>query len=181
MPWRIAITDPSRVGWIDRAVDLLRRDSVDLLQLRAHELADDDYAQVARRLADIAPQKLIVNGRHALAMELGALGLHLRSGDPVPAGARPTVYRACHTMVDLLNASIDGVDVAVFSPIFGPRSKPDARPTHGIEGLRAACAASSIPIVALGGMDDVRHRACLQAGAAGSAGIDWFFGDLPRR
>jgi thiamine-phosphate pyrophosphorylase len=50
-------------------------------------------------------------------------------------------------------------------------SKPDADPAIGLDGLREICAAITIPVVAIGGIDPVNAGECIRAGAAGVAVI----------
>ncbi len=179
-PWRIAITDPTRRGWLERARELLRDDAVEFLQLRAHELQPDVFAAAATDLAQIAAQRLILNGPEPLARRLG-VHIHLRATSArCPSGLR--VFQACHTSDDVRRAAARGAHAALLAPVFAPRSKPnDGRPTLGLRQLRAICAASPIPVLALGGIDAVRHDECVANGAAGTAGMHRYFGDLPQR
>ena len=48
-------------------------------------------------------------------------------------------------------------------------SKPDADPPLGLDGLAAICAAVSLPVVAIGGVDASNAGDCIRAGAAGVA------------
>jgi thiamine-phosphate pyrophosphorylase len=50
-------------------------------------------------------------------------------------------------------------------------SKLDADPPIGLDGLREICAAVSIPVVAIGGVDASNAGDCVAAGAAGVAVI----------
>jgi thiamine-phosphate pyrophosphorylase len=68
-----------------------------------------------------------------------------------------------------VGCAAEGADFAVFAPVF---EKGNARPA-GLEGLREACRAS-IPVLALGGVTLQNAQACLDAGAAGIAGIRLF-------
>lgn len=177
--WRIAVTDPSRAGWLERAAALLRDPSIDYVQLRAHDLPAAAYLNAARQLAAVAADRLIINGPLEVADLCDAHGVHVRSGAPVPATGR-RIYAACHDLDAVLDAARRGADVALVSPVFAPRSKPGARPCLGLTGLATIVAASPIPVVALGGMNDAGLEAVTRVGAVGAAGIDWFFGDLSR-
>ena len=55
------------------------------------------------------------------------------------------------------------------SPIFASASKPGYGPALGLERLGEVAAASPLPVIALGGIEDGDVRACLDAGAAAVA------------
>ncbi len=73
----------------------------------------------------------------------------------------------------------DVSDYATLSPIFGARSKPaDRRPALGVQALRDR----KRPTYALGAVDVVSARGCVDNGAAGVAVISAVFGAVdPRR
>jgi thiamine monophosphate synthase len=74
----------------------------------------------------------------------------------------------------VLRAGDEGADYAVLAPIFAPLSKPSSRPPLGLEALRAVASRSSIPVLALGGITRENAPLCVEAGAAGVAGITLF-------
>jgi thiamine-phosphate pyrophosphorylase len=82
-------------------------------------------------------------------------------------------------MLGLSAASLDearaaerkGAAYAGAGPVWATPSKPDADPPIGLEGLAEICAAVSIPVVAIGGIDASNAADCIRAGAAGVAVI----------
>jgi thiamine-phosphate pyrophosphorylase len=127
----------------------------------------------------------LINSRTDVALACGADGVHLRSDDISPsdvrkiwsqggrgADARPLLGVSCHSVPDVARAAAEGANFAVFAPVFEKRDAPDARPA-GLDALREACK-QKIPVLALGGITLENAHACLQAGAAGIAGIRIF-------
>jgi len=73
-----------------------------------------------------------------------------------------------------------GADYVLLAPIFSPLSKDDGRPALGIEAIREFTRRSPTPVIALGGITNENVAACLEAGAAGIAGISFFETPSPR-
>ncbi len=150
---------------------------VRVFQVRAKELP---AGALARLVSDIrhaigpAPV-LVVNDRVDVAAVTPCDGVHLGDGDlPVaqarrilPAGA--IVGYSTHSADEA--ASAQGADYIGVGPIFASTTKPTDRPTLGIEGLRNACAAASIPVVAIGGIGIASITDLRRAGASGIAMI----------
>lgn len=167
------------------------RHGVDYIQLREKDLFSRDLEILAREIHELgaANQQLktafLINSRADIALACGADGVHLRSRDISPtevrsiwtrcgAGAptRVTVGVSCHTPTEVADAAVQGADFAVFGPIFEKKVIPHTRPA-GLDGLRQACR-EKIPVLALGGITVENAGACMQAGAAGVAGIRLF-------
>ena len=162
------------------------RCGVDYIQLREKDLSAHELEILVREILSLRTgnQKLttglLINSRTDVALACGADGVHLRSNDISPAevrklwtqsgtSARVTIGVSCHTAEEVAQAAAQGADFAVFGPIF---QKKSAQPT-GLEALREACR-EKIPVLALGGVTLENAKSCIQAGAAGIAGIRLF-------
>jgi thiamine-phosphate pyrophosphorylase len=167
---------------------------VNFIQLREKDLDPPGLESLARQVRERIEggrTKLLVNistpASASLALRAGAHGVHL-AGQPQPgaAGSVRRVFREgggdeavisvpCHSLDDIELAVEEKVDLMLFSPVF---AKLAASRTHGLEGLRRACAAADgIPVLALGGVTSSNAPDCEAAGAAGIAGIRLFAGE----
>jgi thiamine-phosphate pyrophosphorylase len=167
---------------------------VDWIQLREKDFSGGDWQQlVAQSLQRISRAgshcRLFVNDRLDAALACGAGGVHLsENGIPVSEacrlreeffssrGAKPDflVGVSCHSLGASLGAARSGADYIYFSPIFNTPSKANYGPPQGLDRLAAICRAVSVPVIAIGGISGENAMNCLQAGAAGVAGIRLF-------
>lgn len=167
------------------------RAGVDYIQLREKDLSTRELEELALAAVDLIRKgatktRLLINSRTDVSIALGADGVHLRSHDISPADVRriwrsaglttqPVVVVSCHSEEEVKSAKAAGADWAVFGPVFGKRNRAGT----GISALHAA-SANGIPVFALGGVTADNARSCIEAGAAGIAGIRLFQqGDLP--
>jgi thiamine-phosphate pyrophosphorylase len=169
--------------------------------VRLHAVVDDlDTARVAAtggatviqwRLKDVPTLEVVERGRstrslcarHGVdfvvnddveaALMLGADGVHLGRSDE---GAERAKEQGL--VVGLSAATLEEArEVAVLAdyigagPIWPTPSKPDADPPIGLDGLREICAAVTVPVVAIGGIDASNAADCIRAGAVGVAVI----------
>jgi thiamine-phosphate pyrophosphorylase len=173
-------------------------DGIDFIQLREKDLPAAALAQLARNLLQAialsaSPTKLLINSRPDIAIATGAHGVHLTAspGELTPTQVRslfaaanrpsPVLSLSCHTIPEVLHAHTHHPEAILFAPVFEkPLPGQLPLPGHGLNRLREACtAASSIPVFALGGVTSENTLACLQAGAAGVAGIRLFHHPKP--
>jgi thiamine-phosphate pyrophosphorylase len=168
-------------------------DGIDLIQLREKDLPAANIAALAREILQAiattsSPTSLLLNSRPDIAIATGANGIHLTS-DPdelTPTQVRslyaithspaPIITISCHTLEDVHRARINQADAILFAPVFEKIiAGQTITPGQGLSQLRAAClVASPIPVFALGGVTFDNAAACLDAGAAGIAGIRLF-------
>jgi len=180
---------------LQKIADALRC-GVDLIQLREKDLAARELEALAHEAVGIVQKnvgaesrtlgtRLLVNSRTDIAIVVGADGVHLRSDDLSPsqvrtiwaasgAGsrARVTVSVSCHSAEDVRRAAADGADFALFGPVFERQGAAQIGPAS-LENLRRTCK-ENIPVLALGGVTVENAQSCLDAGAAGIAGIRLF-------
>ena len=173
---------------------------VDFIQLREKDLDTRELELLARDALTVVRNstalrtenrelrtRLLVNSRTDVALAAGADGVHLRADDISPAEVRriwalcgagasarekPCIGISCHKPADVCHAQEQGADFAVFAPVFEKISAPATQPT-GLAALQEACQAH-IPVLALGGVTIENAASCLNAGAAGVAGIRLF-------
>ena len=166
------------------------RYGVQFIQLREKDLSTRELQLLAREafraVRENSPSttQLLINSRTDIALAVGADGVHLRSDDISPSdvrkilnhdghGARAgfTLGVSCHSIHEVRQA-VDHANFVVFGPVFQKKTASGTGAV-GLEGLHQACQ-ERIPVLALGGITVGNAGACLQAGAAGIAGIRLF-------
>ena len=144
------------------------------IQLRAPELSDEQLRPLAAELAErsrAAGVLFVVNDRIDVAARTG-VGVHVGQDDDhsdarrrmgseavlgISVSSPPEAMEAEHAGADYLGVTV-----------WSTATKPEAVPV-GLEGLRAVVDATSLPVVAIGGIDADNARQALEAGAAGVA------------
>ena len=185
---RCLITDGSYSSnpqaWLARARHWII-EGVELLQIRERDLPVRDLAAVTRQVLNLPNPhntKILVNDRADVAIACGAHGVHLRDGSPSPAlfagcglpGFVRTV--ACHKVPDTNEEVelLEGADFVLLAPIFQPLSKSSQSPALGTAAIERFVRRCPTPVLALGGISRDNAQACIEAGAAGIAGIKCF-------
>jgi thiamine-phosphate pyrophosphorylase len=154
-------------------------DGVEMIQIRAKELSARALADLVRdAIACAGRSKVLINTRTDVALACGAHGVHLAAGSMSPRTIRqiaPSSFLigvSCHTIGELEAAEREGADFAVYGPVF-PSVTKSLTPI-GIESFRLAASSVSMPVYALGGVTAANAAQCVEAGAAGVAGISLF-------
>lgn len=170
------ITDPAYdVVEITRAaLAVVPRGSV-AVQARDKSASPAELAALARALRPIchrAGAPLLVNDRADVARAVGADGVHLPERGLDVADARAVLGEGA--IIGSSRHDKEGVARAAeatfvtLGPVF---EVPHKGPAIGVESFAAACAATALPVYALGGIDAVRAPALRAKGAAGVAVI----------
>lgn len=143
-----------------------------VVQLRVKGAPTAYVVALGRALRDL-PVPLVVNDDVDAALELRC-GVHLGQGDHGVERAREAgllLGLSATTVAETVSAAAAGCDYVGVGPVWETPSKPDAAAPLGPDGLREACSAVTVPVVAIGGIDATNAAACIAAGAAGVAVI----------
>jgi thiamine-phosphate pyrophosphorylase len=147
------------------------------LHLRGHGLGGGELFRLAALLAPVAAEAgalLLVNDRTDLALAAGAGGVQLgRRSLPLAAarrllGAERRLGYSAHSVEEVRRAEAAGADYLIFGTIFPSATHP-GEATAGVEGLRRAAHATTLPLLAIGGLTPARMGEVRAAGAYGVA------------
>ena len=166
----------------------------DWIQIREKAAAGHKTLELTRHAIEAAnnvsdgPAKrarVFVNDRLDVALAAGADGVHL-GGESIPVadavnwcrgGHAPSDFAAgasCHSMAGARAAQDAGANYIFFGPVFDTPSKRGFGAPQGLERLSEICAAMSIPVIAIGGVNEKNAASCIRAGASGIAAIRLF-------
>ncbi|MDQ6954034.1 MAG: thiamine phosphate synthase [Mariprofundaceae bacterium] len=128
----------------------------------AHLLA---FASKVRDITRAHQAKLIIHSQADIAKAVAADGVHLASSDlhEIPAmrawldQAGMSISTSCHNVKELQESHYYGADYAMLSPVFPTLSHPDA-PALGVKKFKEIAAASSLPVIALGGINSQTRK-----------------------
>lgn len=149
--------------------------------LREKDLPDDQRRPLAEELMAITARhgaQLIVASDADLARAVGAVGVQLAAGDPLPKAETGDgrsdggllVGRSCHDHAEVTAAVAEGLDYVTVSPVAPTPSKPGYGPSLGRDGVATLTAAAGpVPVLALGGVDASNAAELRRAGAHGLA------------
>jgi len=114
---------------------------------------------------------LIMNDRADLCIAADFDGVHVGQDDLSPQGARTVIGDgkilgvSTHSLEQLKEADAGPADYIAYGPVFATASKKNPDPVIGLEGIRAARAATKKPLVAIGGITRANARTVIEAGA----------------
>lgn len=154
-----------------------------VVQYRAKEgRSSVDEATALLRVCRESGVPLIINDDVALALEIGADGVHLGREDDALASAREVlgpkgiIGVSCYDdLTRAQDAQNAGANYVAFGRFFPSLTKPHA-PCARLETLRQAKSKLSVPIVAIGGITQENAGALIAAGADLLAVIEGVFG-----
>jgi thiamine-phosphate pyrophosphorylase len=114
---------------------------------------------------------LIMNDRADICIAAEFEGVHVGQDDLSPAGARTVIGPSrilgvsTHNLEQLKEADASSADYIAYGPVFGTSSKRPHDPVVGLDGIRAARAATKKPLVGIGGITRANARSVIDAGA----------------
>lgn len=124
----------------------------------------------------------VMNDRADLAILAGWRAVHVGHEDLPPAAVRRVFGEApavvgvsTHSEEQMRTADQGEADYVAVGPVFSTRTKADAEPVVGLEGVRRARRLTRKPLVAIGGITLETARAVRDAGADSVAVIGGLF------
>jgi len=157
---------------------------VDLVQVRESALPAASLLMRVREAIETTAGtscRVLVNDRLDIALAAVAAGVHLRA-DSFPATRVRTlapagfiVGRSVHDPGEAAAVTREGgCDYLIFGTVFPSANKPPGHRAAGIPVLRDVCRATTLPVVAVGGITVENAPEVIRAGARGIAGIELF-------
>lgn len=157
------------------------KNGVGMIQLREKEMSDRVLLEKAKNIAGIvcgSHTRFIVNDRVDIPLLSGADGIHVGqedlSVDDVRKIAGETVSivgLSTHSLKQVEESAKENVDYIGFGPVFPTYAKKKPDPVVGTAQLSRAVRMSSVPVVAIGGINRDSVDEVLQAGARNIAMI----------
>lgn len=145
------------------------------VQLREKDISSRQFVELARAVVGVMQGSgvpLIINDRADIAQIVGAQGLHIGQSDIDYADARrllgpqAIIGLSIESPEQLIQCSaMPGLDYVAASPVFSTHTKQDTAPALGLAGLAAMRAATTLPIVAIGGINSSNIAQVVAAGA----------------
>lgn len=145
-----------------------------IIQLR-DKFASDDYliqvGHIIRELTQDSGAIFIVNDRIEVALACNADGIHVGQSDQPAAQLRALIPDkiigvSVTTLEEAKRALADKADYIGVGPVFATSTKPDAGKPLGLDGIaEIRLAVPSLPIVAIGGINEHNIGEVAKAGA----------------
>lgn len=177
------VTDTEQCGGPDgvvATVEAALRGGVTFVQVRDPHASDEAFLALARRVVaacHTAGVPCVINDRVHLVAPAGADGVHIGQGDMSPAQAREllgpgaVIGLSCQEVehVEAANAlPVGTVDHLGLGPVYEQQTKPDAAVAQGPSHIARLRAASTLPAVAIGGVNLERLAAVRATGVEGA-------------
>lgn len=151
---------------------------VRFLQLRDKEASTRDLLNTAlelKALCDNFSAWFVVNDRIDVAMASGAHGVHLGQSD-MPAGIARSLMGpdavigvSARTTAEAVEAAEAGADYIAANLVFSTNTKSGLGEPLGLEMVKELSRASSLPLIAIGGIKPENASSVINAGCAGVA------------
>nr|WP_274381121.1 thiamine phosphate synthase [Fructobacillus papyriferae] len=157
---------------------------VTVVQYREKGVERPDFLEqlsVAKALKEICRKTktlFFIDDNVDLAIASGADGVHVGQDD---TSVQSIVRRAPELFIGLsvstmeeFEASREDMPYLAYigvGPVFDTTTKKDAKPAIGLNGLAVLKAAATVPVIAIGGINEKNAKAVYQAGADGVAAI----------
>lgn len=164
-------------------IETVLQSGATLLQLREKDLPENEFLEEAKafkRLTDRYGVPLIINDNVQVALACNAAGVHVGQQDMEAQDVRALLGEnkiigvTAKTVEQAQKAEQAGADYLGSGAVFGTTTKPDALPMT-MERLRDITQSVSIPVVAIGGIEEHNLMMLKGSGVAGAAVVSAVF------
>ena len=146
----------------------------DMLILREKDLDEPEYEKLAapiKTLCENTQTQLILHSYPGVARNLGISAIHMPLAGFIAMSEEEKAEfivrgASVHSVEDALRAERAGATYVTAGHIYETDCKKGL-PGRGLDFLKEVCAAVSIPVYAIGGIDETNADACIAAGADG--------------
>ncbi|MHB1605559.1 MAG: thiamine phosphate synthase [Leptospirales bacterium] len=166
-----------------RHLEILCRTGLPWFQFREKSLPDDQWLELADRIRTLTRETgtlLTINDRIDLAILSNADGVHLGQDDlpsirsfnkifPSPGISPLHLGISTHNLYEVRRALLLKPDYLGVGPIFSSLTKVVGLPPRGPQALKETRSATSLPLVAIGGISPEHSRDLYQEGASSLA------------
>lgn len=172
---------------LEEAVEKAILGGATIIQLREKNIPDDEYIKRAESIKSVCDKyniPLIINDNVDVALKVKAAGVHVGQGDTSVSKARSILGKdyiigaTAHNLEEAKIAQICGADYLGVGAAFGSLTKKDAKPLTSLETYKEITSNISIPVVAIGGINDSNMDLLTGSGIAGVAIISGIFSAL---
>lgn len=178
------VLDPDLCGGAEgmlRTAQIAAQNGASVVQLRAPRWKKRQWLDCALELKRVLTPlgvPLIINDQVDVALAVDADGVHVGQSDLPADVVRRLIGPSKWLGLSVSNAAElaafaavpgSGVDHLGIGPVFATATKGDAAPATGLPLLAELCAASRLPVVAIGGIGLANCVPTLQCGADGVA------------
>lgn len=158
---------------LEYVVEEAIKGGVDIVQLREKDKNFKEFVKTAQKIKKITDQykiPFIINDHVKVTIEVEADGIHVGQNDVEPSilknilKKRQLIGYSIEDLSELNSTEVKYVHYIAASPIFDTPTKTDTNAAWGIDGLKQLREKTSLPIVAIGGINIENAKEILEAG-----------------
>lgn len=166
---KVAITNRNLCTDLLEQIKILDNSDFDYIILREKDLSLEEYTLLAEKAINLS-HKIILHNYVEACETLDYKKIHLPLNTLRAYYTKIKGYEiigaSTHSITEAKEAEKLGSTYVTASPIFRTKCKEDVEP-KGLYWLKEICKSVSIPVYALGGINNINAQNCIEAGAEG--------------
>lgn len=180
-----AVTDRNWLGdnSLSSCVEEAIKAGASFVQLREKELPNEDFLAEAKKIKEITDRyqvPFVINDNIEVALACDADGVHVGQDDMEASAVRTLLGKdkiigvSVRTVEEAISAQQHGADYLGVGAMFSTSTKLDAADVT-LETLKRICESVSIPVIAIGGINEKNLQQLEGSGIAGVAVVSAIF------